>query len=127
MFFIIAVRACNHRDLGATGAACQLFPPLRAGFNKSQFYIYPTQGPGDRLITLDLDHRPHPLLVQKLHAGSSLAQEPHIIASLCSSTSSQSQGGGVRLGVLGGRDRRMACLTLAPRCNSVQHALPFIS
>lgn len=75
MFFIIAARACNHRDLGATEAACQLFPPLLAGFDKSQFHIYPTQGPGDRLITLDLGHRPHPLLVQKLHTWSSPAQE----------------------------------------------------
>lgn len=54
---------------------CQLCPPLLAGFDKSQFHIYPTQGPGDRLITLDLGHRSHPRLVQKLHTWSSLAQE----------------------------------------------------
>lgn len=77
MLFNIAVRACNHGDLGATRAACQLCPPLPAGFDKSQFLLFPTQGHGGRLITLDLSHRPHPLLVQQLYAWSSLAQEPH--------------------------------------------------
>lgn len=77
MFFIITARACNHRDPGATGAACQLCPPLLGDFDKSQVLIFPTQGPGDRLITLDLGHRPHPFLVQKLHTWSPLAQEPH--------------------------------------------------
>lgn len=66
MFFITTMRACNHRDLGDTGAACQLCPSLLTGLDKSQFLIphpAPTQGPGYRLITLDPAHRPHPLLV----------------------------------------------------------------
>jgi hypothetical protein len=72
VFLTITVRACNHRDLGATGAVYQLCFPLLAGFDKSHLPHPGTWGQANYL-----GHRPHPLLVQKLHTWSSLAQEPH--------------------------------------------------
>lgn len=46
VFFITAMRACNHRDLGDTGAACQLCPSLLIGLDKSQFLIVPPRDLG---------------------------------------------------------------------------------